>query len=206
MTGRKTPVGRKVVRAAGASGVTSDVPGGHGPDAPRPSNSAADREFIQANLDQFLHKDGSLVWSGIDLDIGNPYQLPPPHLRCTMSRGLRDDEGGAILNRDLVPLIHRCPKWAMNGANRCVDHAQGSKAVMDAVRERIASDANAYYAELRRIALDRTASDGDRIKAINSMLDRGGLKPGVEISADKDSWGELYQMITGGGSDGTGGA
>lgn len=201
----KPPVGRKALRVVAAG--TPHPEGGHDPDAPRPANSAADREFIAAHADQFLHRDGKLVWTGEAIDIGNPYQLPPPHLRCTTERGVRDDEGGAILNKDLLPLIRRCPNWAMLGADRCVDHAKGSKAVMDEVRKRIASDANAYYAELRRIALNREASDADRIKAINSMLDRGGLKAGIEVSAEKDSWAELYHMITGEESgDGEGGA
>lgn len=194
-------MGQKALRVVAAG--TPHVDGGHDPDL---RNSKADREFIKAHADQFLHKDGSLVWSGRAEDIGHPYQLPPPHLRCRAERPMRDDEGGAILDADLAPLIRRCPKWAMTGSDRCVEHAKGSKAVMDLVRERIASDANAYYAELRRIAFDREASDADRIKAINSMLDRGGLKAGVEVSADKDSWAELYHMITGEGGDGEGGA
>ena len=199
-------MGEKAIRVV-ASG-TPHLGRGHDPDAPRPANSAGDREFIKAHADQFLHKDGSLVWSGKSEDIGHPYQLPPPHMRCGTARGIRDDEGGPILDRDLIPLIQRCPNWAMSGADRCVDHAKGSKSVMDKVRERIVSDANVYYSELRRIALDRNASDADRIKAINSMLDRGGLKAGVEVSADKDSWAELYHMISGeaqDGNDATGG-
>lgn len=165
-------------------------------DAPRPANTAADRDFIQANLDQFLHKDGRLVWSGRSEDIGHPFQLPPPHLRCTAERQLRDDEGGEILDVDLNPLKRRCPMWAMSGADRCVDHAKGSKSVMDEVRKRIAADANALYGQLRAIAMDTNANDADRIKALNSLLDRGGLKPGLEISADTDSWAELHRLIT----------
>jgi uncharacterized protein (UPF0261 family) len=46
-------------------------------------------------------------------------------------RQMRDDHGGAILDVDLQPLKERCPKWAMIGANICVQHAKGSKAVMD---------------------------------------------------------------------------
>jgi hypothetical protein len=175
---------------------------GFDPEAPRPANTAADRDFIEANLDQFLHKDGSLVWSGRSEDIGHPFQLPPPHLRCLAERQLRDDEGGLILDVDLNPLRRRCPMWAMAGADRCVDHAKGSKSVMDEVRKRIAADANAYYGQLREIAMNPHAEDADRIRALNSMLDRGGLKAGVEISADTDSWAELYKKIAGGDGDG----
>jgi hypothetical protein len=181
--------------------------GGHDPESvPRYGNSAADREFIDAHVDQFLHKDGSLVWSGKTEDIGHPYQLPPPHLRCGAERQMRDDEGGKILDRDLNPLVRRCPNWTLAGAERCVDHLKGSKSVMDEVRKRIASDANTYYQALRAIALDTGASDADRIKAINSMLDRGGLKAGIEVSADADSWGALYKMISGEAEDGSSGA
>jgi hypothetical protein len=168
---------------------------GRPPVAPR--NTAADRDFIDAHPDQFLHSDGSLVWTGRATDIGHPYQLPPPHMRCTHTRIMHDDDGGAILDVDRNPLKDRCPKWSMMGADRCVDHAKGSKAVMDAVRERIVNDSNVFYQELRRIALDGNAADSDRIKALNSLLDRGGLKAGVEVSADEDSWGRLYDRIAG---------
>lgn len=187
--------GRKPTRVVAAG--TSSVSGGHDPDAqPRALNTAADRDFIQANVDQFLHRDGSLIWSGKSEDIGHPSQLPPPELRCSTERQLRDDEGGNILDRDLNPLIRRCPNWAIRGGDRCVDHLKGSKAVMDEVRKRIAADANAFYGELRRIALNPHSEDADRIRALNSLLDRGGLKAGVEISADTDSWAAIYAKIT----------
>lgn len=171
---------------------------GFDPEAkPATRNTAADRDFIEAHVDQFLHKDGRLVWSGRSEDIGHPFQLPPPHLRCTHERTLRDDEGGAILDIEMNPLVRRCPMWAMSGADRCVDHAKGSKAVMDEVRKRIAADANALYGQLRAIAMDSSADDSDRIKALNSLLDRGGLKAGIEVSADEDSWGNIFKRIMG---------
>lgn len=192
MTGRKTPVGRKAMRVVAAG--TPESTRGHDPDL---RNTKSDRDFINAHADQFLHRDGSLVWSGKSEDIGHPYQLPPPHLRCSAARTMRDDDGGQILDRELNPLQTRCPSWAMPGADRCVDHAKGSKAVMDEVRKRIAADANAFYGQLRAIALNADASDADRIKALNSLLDRGGLKAGIEVSADADSWSNLYKLIAG---------
>lgn len=192
---RKAPVGSKAIRVV-ASG-TPAPSGGYDPDEPRPQNTAADRDFINAHADQFRHIDGKLIWSGRSEDIGHPEQLPPPHLRCSAERKLRDDEGGEILDVDRNPLVDRCPSWAILGGSRCVGHLKGSKSVMDGVRERIAMDANAFYQELRRIALNTAAADADRIKALNSLLDRGGLKAGVEISADTDSWAALHKMITG---------
>lgn len=175
---------------------------GADPDVPRPKNTQKDRDFITAQYGNFRHLDGKLVWSGRSADLGNPYQVAPDEYRCQRTRVMHDDEGGQILGVDRNPLKEQCPAWAMPGADRCVEHAEGSKAVMEKVRERIASDANVYYAQLRADALNPDNSASDRIKAINSLLDRGGLKAGVEISATEDSWAALQKLITGETDDG----
>jgi len=171
-----------------------------GSDEPaRPKNTQRDRDFIEQayNMGGLRHLDGRLVWSGRSADLGNPEQLAPDEYRCVRTRVLHDDEGGQILDADRQPLRERCPKWAMPGADRCVEHAEGSKAVMEKVRERIVADANIYYAQLRADALNPNNSAADRIKAINSLFDRGGLKAGVEFSATEDSWAALQKLITG---------
>lgn len=171
------------------------------PEARRPKNTQADREFIQANVEDFMEHDGHLLWKGRARDIGSPYQLPPADKRCVRERTMRDDDGGAILDWDKQPLKLRCPKWAMIGTDICVDHAKGSTAVMSEVRKRIVGAADALAGEMIRIAL-MGDTEADRLKAINSLLDRAGLKGGMEISVDEDSWEGLRKLITGSGNDG----
>jgi hypothetical protein len=189
--GQGKPRGRRRNTAADALAAVGPVG-----DPTRPKNTQADREFIKANVMDFRHIDGNLVWSGRAEDIGSPYQLPPEGYRCSRQRVMHDDDGGQILDVDRNPLKDRCPRWAMRGTDLCIDHAKGSKAVLEEVRKRIVGAADAIAGAMLEIAFDRDLPAADRLKAMNSLMDRGGLKAGVELSADVDSWSELRAIWT----------
>lgn len=139
--------------------------------------------------------DGLLVWSGLSEDIGSSYQLPPDHLRCTKTRIMHDDDGGEILGKDMQPLRDRCPKWAILNAHMCIDHAQGSQAVQQAVKAKILTAADAIAGALISIAMDEKEKAADRIKAISTLLDRAGIRAGVEISGEIKGWQAVLKNL-----------
>lgn len=163
------------------------------------TNSAQDKAFIEqaAVSGELRHWDGHIVWSGKSEDLLHPYQVPTDDRRCRHLRQMKDDLGQPILDVDHHPLKERCPSWAMLGANICVQHAKGSKAVMDEARLMIAGAAPALVGQLIRDALDTSlhANASDRIKAINSLLDRFGLRGGIEVGPDMPAWREIMDEL-----------
>lgn len=109
-------------------------------------------------------------------------------------RQVKDDDGGPVLNVDMEALKQRCPNWAMLGAALCVQHAKGSRAVMDEARQMIAGAALALTGQLISDALS-APFPSDRIKAINSLLDRFGLRGGIEVGPDMPAWRQVMDEL-----------
>lgn len=139
--------------------------------------------------------DGLLQWSGFTEDIGSPYQVPPDEKRCTYGRILHDDDGGPILDAVGAILKRRCDAWAMIGTGLCIDHANGSAAVQNAARQRILAAADAVVGALTAIALDPEEKATDRIKALNSLLDRAGIRGGIEVNGEIKGFEKVLQIL-----------
>jgi hypothetical protein len=170
-------------------------------------NTARDREFIADHAREFKVYEGQLVWSGRAEDIGSPFQLPPDDARCTHTVTRRDDEGKAILDADLQELKVRCPKWGMIlGDGRttlhvCVDHAGGLSAVKLAAQERAAAAADAIMGSMVDMALDKNLAPADRIRAGEKVLDRAGIRGGIEVSPDIPGWQKVISDYMAAGGD-----
>lgn len=165
------------------------------PGRPRRRNTEFDRQFIRNNLTEMRVVDGLLVWSGRTEDIGSEYHLPPDDLRCTKLRVMHDDDGGQLLNLNMEPLRQRCMKWAIINSHLCIDHAQGSQAVQQAVKAKILTAADAIAGALITIALDPQEKAAERIKAISTLLDRAGIRAGVEISGEIKGWQAVLKTL-----------
>lgn len=119
-------------------------------------------------------------WSG-DNDDDSPWKLPPPGRRCRGTAYVRDADGDYIVDRNNVRLTRPCWKHPIKGATVCLSHGGGVARVRRAAIERMASALDAITGALIKIALNEEASDKDRITAINSIMDRVGVRAGVEI-------------------------
>lgn len=185
-----------------------------GEDPPRKStrrNTQVDRDFIAGNKYNFRMMDGQLVYTGEPLDFGYPYQLPPDEFRCTFEVLVRDDEGNAVLDVDREELKRRCPKWGMQIANGrtlhlCLEHVpRGAAGVQAAIKEMMLSASLAVTAAVIKDAKDPKTQPRDRVAIWREMMDRVGVRGGVEISADVALWERvLGEMIAEEGSDGAG--
>jgi hypothetical protein len=172
---------------------------------PRPrKNRVRDTKFIADHASEMrFTADGLLVWSGKSEDIGSEYQLPPDEQRCHKLSEIRDNDGQPVLGADMQPLVERCPRWVMRRAGMCVQCANGSAAVQNAVRERIVGAADAIVGSLLEIAFNDLVPSADRIRALNSLLDRTGIRPGIEVAPDVKGFQQVLQaMLAEGGDDG----
>lgn len=161
---------------------------------PEKRNSEADQAFIDQHGKEMRVVDGRLVWEGKPLLAGIPWQLPPEPERCFSQRIAKDDDGNPILNGELEPLQLRCPKWRVTGGPFCLEHSGGSNTVQKLVREQLLSSAAAAAARLADIAL-KTNDPGDALKAINSILDRVGIRPGVEIVTEVPAYQQILKEM-----------
>ena len=69
----------------------------------------------------------------------------------------------------------------MKGMTVCLVHGGGVVRVRRSAIERMASSLDAITGALVKIALNEQVSDKDRISAINSIMDRVGVRGGVEV-------------------------
>lgn len=166
------------------------------------TNRQADHDWIEAQpVSAFkVTADGLLVWKGDSRDLNSQYSAAPDEYRCCKSTPVRDDSGAEVLGADLQPLLRRCVRWAMRRAAMCRECAGGDDMVKRAVKARLLDVADALVGELTELAMDRTIGAGDQIKAINSLLDRAGIRGGVEITPDVPAfervWKELGENAT----------
>lgn len=120
-------------------------------------------------------------WDGDNDDDDSPWKVPPPGKRCVGRAYVRDADGDYIIDRNNVRLTRPCWKWPIRGATVCLTHGGGVARVRRSAIERMASALDAVTGAMIEIALDEDAADKDRISAINSIMDRTGVRGGVEV-------------------------
>jgi hypothetical protein len=172
---------------------------------PRKRNTQADKTWIAEQKRALrVTPEGLLQWTGRAADIGNPYQMPPDEVgaRCLHDRPVVDDEGQNILDADGLVLRARCPKWCIPGAAFCSDHSGGRNSAK-ALAKKLAEDASVQaMGELKAIAFDPLQDADTRLKALNSLLDRAGVKGGLDITLDAKGYEEILDKIIAGDDDG----
>jgi len=120
-------------------------------------------------------------WSGENDADDSPWKIPPPGRRCKGSAYVRDADGDYVLDRNNVRLTRPCWKHPMKGTTVCLKHGGGVARVRRSAIERMASSLDAITGALIKIALNESVADKDRISAINSIMDRVGVRGGVEV-------------------------
>lgn len=189
---------RRVVASGSGTGGAEDPP----VRSPR-RNSQKDRDFIKDNRFNFRVVDGYLVYTGDPLDFGHPFQLPPDEYRCTYETPIRDDEGKPILDPELNALGRRCPAWGLRISygrtlHLCMDHVpRGAAGVQAAVKGLMLNASLAITAATINDALDPETAVKDRTAIMREVLDRIGVRGGVEISADVKGWKAVLDKMMG---------
>lgn len=197
--GEATPDGRREVK----------VPKG------KAGNTKGDAAFIDAEAAKGLiiavDEDEEDVPFGVKKRwIGDPkdfqdfsyWVIPPEEFRCTAFARVRDEEGRHIADKDGKVLLRPCLRPSIRGGTVCVQHGGGVESVRKAAQMRLISAADGLIGELIRIAMDPKVDAKARVQAINSALDRAGIKGTVDVKVDipkyKEMLGELFSGEWGG--------
>lgn len=171
-------------------------------------NAKMDREWLKEQIDlglvEAIDEDetdipfGAMIrWTGDPNDLGSHWVLPPEGRRCRGKSKVRDNEGRVIVaGEENQPLLRPCGKPAILGGAVCVKHGGGTEVVKNAAKMRLLAASDKLIGALITIALDATQDAKARVAAINSALDRAGIKGITEITVDTPQWrnmlGEMF--------------
>lgn len=120
-------------------------------------------------------------WKGDRDDDDSPWKLPPPGTRCAGRAYVRDVDGDYIVDLNNQRIMRPCYNWPMRGAKVCLYHGGGVTRVKKAAVERLASALDAASGALIKIALNENNDPKVRVQAINSIMDRVGVRGGTEV-------------------------
>lgn len=101
--------------------------------------------------------------------------------------------GQPILDDDNARQYRACEAYAANGTEYCVSHGGNAPQAINAAKRGIALATPNAFEVLRRIAEDETVAAETRIKAAAQLLDRGGVRPGLDISLETPAWQRMLQ-------------
>lgn len=138
-------------------------------------------EDIDPDTDEDIPFGALKRFVGGEAAVGSSWQLPPEDRRCTARSKIRDSEGRYIIDQDNKPVMRPCRMWTILGGTVCVRHGGGIERVRAAAQLRLAGAADRLIGELIKIALDDNEEGKVKVAAINSALDRAGVKQGVEV-------------------------
>lgn len=149
--------------------------------------------------------------------IGEPSTRGRNHRnRCkgrTVIRWEQDEEdergkhrrGDPILDFDNARQYRPCNGWGANGTEFCAAHGGSAPQTIDAAKRTLALSAADVAAMLVKIAADEGVPFETRVKAGAQVLDRIGIRLGVDVSLEVPKWqklmGKMFGSETGEGSE-----
>lgn len=136
-----------------------------------------------------------LKWKGDRDSDDSPWKIPPPGKRCSGQAYVRDVDGDYIVDKNNERIMRPCWRWPMRGAKVCLVHGGGIERVKRSAVERLASSLDALTGALIRIGLDPDTPPKDRISAINSAMDRCGIKAGIAIDIQTPGYVDVLKDL-----------
>lgn len=171
-------------------------------------NTAIDREFLRkamaAGQLEAIDPEGpdalpfeAMVRYNGDPDVqGSPYFIPPEGGRCKGTAFVRDGSGSYIMATNGKRLRRPCNRWPVKGgAGVCIVHGGGTSKALAMAKMRLLSAADAVTGSLIKIALDEKMEPKVRVAACNSILDRVGVKAGIDVTVEVKPWQDLLNRL-----------
>jgi len=191
-----------------------------GPKKTTGGNSVCDQEWIAAMLeDGSLHQaDASLRPMGFLYDVlyqwdesvddVNPdfFEFYRPRKsretprQCSGTAYIRDQRGGYVVDNEWNRLVRTCLARPGKGTNVCHAHGSLIPAVKAAAQRALAEAAEVVALRLVGLTAPRDEHDAeiahkDRISAMNSVLDRAGVKGNVEIEVTTPGFKRVLERM-----------
>lgn len=146
----------------------------------------------------------SFQWTGhaeeVNLEFFEAFRRHPNARKCNGTSYIRDMAGMYIVDCDWNRLTRPCLGIPIRGANVCRAHG-GSIPAVRAAAERALAEASEVVA-LRLIGLtapkdelDALIAHKDRISAANSVLDRAGIKGGVDVEVNVPGFKKVLDKL-----------
>lgn len=126
---------------------------------------------------------------------GSPFHLPQEGQRCKGKAYVRDAGGHYVLDKDDRRIYRQCMNWPIRGGAVCIKHGGGIPRVLQAAKMRLLASADIVTGSLIHMATDSKVSAKERIQACNSILDRVGVKAGVDVTVEVKPWQDLLQSL-----------
>lgn len=128
--------------------------------------------------------------------------IPAGRRRCNGTAYVRDERGGYVIDADWNRLTRPCLAAAARGTVIC--HSHGAKIPqVRAAAEKVLADA-AEIVAMRLVGLTGATDENaesiahkDRISAANSVLDRAGIKGGVNVEVSTPGFKNVLERMFG---------
>jgi hypothetical protein len=129
--------------------------------------------------------------------MGIKQELRNRNVKCGGKSVIRDATNTPILDFDGARQYKPCENWAANGTSWCQKHGGGLESTIKAAQRRMLYGADDIVEILERIAKDENLPAKERIAAINSYLDRAGLRGGLDVSIETPGWQKVLDKLYG---------
>lgn len=136
-----------------------------------------------------------LRFSGKRDEEGSPWSIPPGGRRCRGKAYVRDEDGDYIVDINNERIQRPCYNWPMKGMGVCLSHGGGVTRVKKKAIERLVSALDAASGALIKIALDESIEPKVRVQAINSIMDRVGVRGGMEIDVKEPGYLDVLKNL-----------
>jgi hypothetical protein len=172
----------------------------------KPGNTKLDQGWMSRHADELTEVEESdevpfgvrYRWSGQAPMVAGEFLTGDDerHERPCVGRAfIRDGEGRKIIDSEGLLLTRPCAKPPMAGAVACGSHGGLTPGSLAAAKTRLLASADAVVGRLIYIALHPGTLDEVAIRAINSILDRAGIRAGSEIDVKTPEWQQMLKEM-----------
>lgn len=119
------------------------------------------------------------------------------NVKCKGRSVIRDLKNIPILGPDNERQYKPCESYGANGTDFCGKHGGQLEPTIAAAKRRLLHGADELVEVLKRLALDESQAAADRVRAINSYLDRAGIRAGMDVSVDVPKWQNVLGKMFG---------
>lgn len=123
------------------------------------------------------------------------------NVKCKGKSVIRDARQQPILDADNARQYRPCDNWGANGTDFCQKHGGQLEPTIIAAKRRLLYGADDMVEILKRIAQDETVAPADRVRALNSYLDRAGIRAGMDVNVDAPKWQGVLGKLFGSPED-----
>ena len=105
--------------------------------------------------------------------------------------------GDPVLDWDHARTYRACEAWGAHGTDFCGVHGGSAPQTIAAAKRRLALSADEVAAVIIEMAGDKRVSPDVRVKAAAQVLDRIGIRLGVDVSLEVPKWQKLIGKMFG---------